>query len=282
MKLVGQAVDFRITVSTGSRSLEVKDFGGTYMARAIVLENIKEGGSYTAVVYDPGASSLSFIPAVIGTRGDNKKQMSMRSPHNSIYAIMETTKRSFDDLIGHWAKDDVELLAAKQIVQGVSDMRFAPNGKITRAEFLALLVRAMGLRTAADPTAQAFVDVPANAWFAPEVAAGVKAGLASGVTEELFDPNAQVTREQMAVMLANALTLAGEQANASGSNGAPASFSDEEQISPWARSAAERIAAAGIMRGTADGRMHPEAFATRAEAAATLKRLLVALQFIDH
>lgn len=282
MKLIGQAVEFRITVSTGGRSLEVKDFGGTYMARAIVLEGIKEGGSYTAVVYDPGASSLSFVPAVIGTRSDDKKQMSMRLPHNSIYAIMETTKRSFDDLIGHWAKDDVELLAAKQIVLGVSDTSFAPNGKITRAEFLALLVRAMGLKTETDPTAQTFADVPANAWFAPEVAAGVKAGLASGVTEERFDPNAQVTREQMAFMLANALTLAGEPAKASGSNGARASFSDEEQISPWARSAAERIAAAGIMRGAADGRMRPEAFATRAEAAATLKRLLVAVQFIDH
>ncbi|MDG0810174.1 S-layer homology domain-containing protein [Cohnella rhizosphaerae] len=282
MKLIGQAVEFRITVSTGSRSLEVKDFGGTYMVRAIVLEDVKAGGSYTAVVYDPSASSLSFVPAVKGTRSDDKKQLSMRSPHNSIYAIMETTNRSFDDLIGHWAKDDVELLAAKQIVEGVSDTRFAPNGKITRAEFLALLVRAMGLRTQADPTAQVFADVPANAWFASEVAAGVKAGLARGVTEERFDPNALVSREQMALMLANALTLAGEPAKAGGYGYVLASFADEEQVSPWARSAAERIAAAGIMRGTADGRMLPKAFATRAEAASTLKRLLLAVHFIDQ
>ncbi|MFC3803325.1 S-layer homology domain-containing protein [Cohnella sp. GCM10012308] len=281
MKLVGQAVDFRIVVTGGGRSIEVTDFGGTYMARAIVMESIGPGKSYTAVVYDPSVQSFSFVPAVLGTRSDDKRQMSMRTPHNSIYVIMETTKRSFDDLNGHWAKEDVELLASKLIVQGVSDTRFSPGGTVTRAEFLTLLVRALGIRTDADATALSFADVPSSAWYASEVAAGVKAGLVKGLDSDRFDPNGTVTREQMAVMLDNALTLAGEQNSESAAVSGIVGFADENRISPWARAATRRVAEAGIVQGTADGRFEPQANATRAEAAAMLKRFLLTVQFID-
>ncbi|MGO4548163.1 S-layer homology domain-containing protein [Paenibacillus sp. 2TAB23] len=281
MKLVGQAVDYRIVVTGGGRSVEVTDFGGTYMARAIVMESIEPGKSYTAVVYDPSVPSFSFVPAVLGTRSDDKQQMSMSSPHNSIYAIMETAKRSFDDLNGHWAKEDVELLASKLIVQGVSDTKFSPGGTVKRAEFLTLLVRALGIRTDADPAAMSFVDVPSSAWYAPEIAAGVKAGLAKGLDADHFDPNGTVTREQMAVMLDNALALAEGRNSESAAVSGSVDFADANRISPWARAAIERIAEEGIVQGTADGRFQPRANATRAEAAAMLKRLLLTVQFID-
>ncbi|CAI6080019.1 S-layer homology domain-containing protein [Cohnella sp. JJ-181] len=281
MKLVGQAVDYRIMVTGGSRSIEVTDFGGTYMARAIVMASIGPGKSYTAVVYDPSVPSFSFVPAVLGTRSDDKQQMSMRTPHNSIYAIMETTKRSFDDLYGHWAKEDVELLASKLIVQGVSDTKFSPGGAITRAEFLTLLVRALGIRTDADATALSFVDVPSSAWYVSEVAAGVKAGLAKGLDADRFDPNGRVTREQMAVMLDHALPLAAVQGIESAAVSESVDFADANRISSWASAATRRVAEAGIVKGNADGRFEPQAYATRAEAAAMLKRFLLTVRFID-
>jgi alpha-tubulin suppressor-like RCC1 family protein len=281
MKLIGQAVDYRIMVTGGGRSIEVTDFGGTYMARAIVMESIEPDKSYTAVVYDPSVPSLSFVPAVLGTRSDDKQQMSMSSPHNSIYAIMETTKRSFDDLNGHWAKEEVELLASKLIVQGISDTKFSPGGSVKRAEFLTLLVRALGIRTDADPADLSFVDVPSSAWYAPEVAAGVKAGLAKGLDADHFDPNGTVTREQMAVMLDNALALAEGRNSESAAVSGPVDFVDANRISSWARAAIERIAEEGIVQGTADGRFEPQANATRAEAAAMLKRFLLTVKFID-
>lgn len=280
LKLIGQAVEYTVTVSTGERTLEIRDFGGTYMVRAIVLDDNLAGNRLIAVLYDPADRTLSFVPAVLATSDEGRQEMAMKMPHNSIYAIMEAGNRSFADLNGHWAQQDVELMAAKLIVQGVSDTRFAPDDRITRAEFASLLVRALGFRTEGNIESYTFQDVSRDAWYAPSVEAAAKAGLVSGMSNDRFAPDSEITREQMAVMLANALTIVGKSEIASDPH-ALDKFSDVADISVWARSAIAQAVSAGIINGVTVDQVAPADHATRAQAAVMLKRFLQAVKFTD-
>src|SRR5690606_2110853 len=115
----------------------------------------------------------------------------------------------FADIQGHWAQADIETLASKFIVYGVSDTEFAPGKEVTRAEFTALLVRALGLSSSAQRTESRFVDVDEHAWYAQVVETAVEAGLAQGKGANHYAPNEEMTRAQVAVMVSSAMKLAG-------------------------------------------------------------------------
>lgn len=276
------AVNFRLLVTGGGRTVEVSDFGGSYMMKSIVLDAGAAKRNYTAVLYDPSAQSFAFVPAVTANRDDGGSESVMRMPHNSIYAVMESPLISFADMQGHWAKPSVEQMATKRIVNGVSNTAYAPDRAITRAEFTALLVRALGIRTEADAAGNAFEDVAASAWYAAAVEAGLRSGLVSGIGGTRFAPEERITREQMAVMLANARALATERAAGAGQTAnLPSGFSDAAEVSPWARAAVAEAVAAGIIQGMTPDRLAPAASATRAQAAVMLKRLMEDIGFLE-
>ncbi|PLT47207.1 S-layer homology domain-containing protein [Paenibacillus sp. FSL W8-1187] len=173
----------------------------------------------------------------------------------------------------HWAAAAASGLARLGLVQGVPGGRFEPQRPMTRAEFAALLVRALRL-PAAEPGASTFADVPAGAWYAAEVSAAASAGLAAGTGDGRFDPAAPIRRQDMAVLLERAR----QRLDAAGSSASPtaaaAEFRDREAIAAYARSSVQALAAAGILGGDAEGRLLPAKPATRAEAAVALWRLL--------
>lgn len=284
-KVIGVAVDFKVeAAASNGRTAEIRDFGGTYMVRAIVVDKGGASRSLTAVRYDPTDRTLAFVPSVLNTRPDGKREVAMSAPHNSIYAILEAGGKSFADMSGHWARADVERMAAKLIVKGVAESRYSPDADITRAEFTALLVRALGLPMKPNASANMrFIDVAADAWYASAVEAAVKARVVEGMTPQRFAPDERITREQMAVMIANALAIAGKPAADMSDNqsGELAGFTDRAEISAWARDAVDQAAAAGIIAGMPDGMFAPTEYATRAQAAVMLKRFLQHVQFID-
>ena len=281
-RLTGSAVDFHVRVETASgQSVEVQDLGGTYMIRAIVYDPVQATGNVIAVHYDPLADTVSYIPTRLATRDDGKKEAVMKVPHYSIYAVVDTEDRSFTDLNGHWANQDVELLASKLIVNGVTRDRFAPDDSITRAEFASLLVRALGLSMEHSAAYNGFADVAGTAWYAPAVETAVKAGLVNGVTADRFEPTARITREQMAVMIARSLAFVSGKPNLPANSQSLTGFSDRESISSWAQSAVAGSVEVGIIAGVDGGRFEPQQFATRAQAATMLKRLLQKVDFIE-
>ncbi len=282
LKLVSQAIDYMLTVSAGEQTVEIKDFGGTYMVRSIMLGEVERGTRLTAVWYDPVGQKFRFVPAVMTAGSADRQEMAMKAPHNSIYAVVEADHPSFADLKGHWAQRDVELLASRLIVQGVSDSMFAPDTRITRAEFTALLVRALGIGVEDNVEKITFQDVRRDQWYASAIEAGVSAGLVSG-SGGRFAPDAPITREQMAVMTANALSITGHSGvDVSRVESLLHKFSDRSDISSWATMAVAHAVEAGIIAGATDNTMAPSAYATRAEAAVILKRLLLFMEFMDQ
>lgn len=110
---------------------------------------------------------------------------------------------SFADLEEHWVRTAAERMAAKYVVRGYPDGTFRPGELVTRAEFVAMLVRAVGLRAPA--TAPRFPDVSDQDWFYSDVAAAAAAGIVEGRSDGLFHPGEAVTRQEAAVMIARAL-----------------------------------------------------------------------------
>ena len=109
--------------------------------------------------------------------------------------------KTFDDITGvnaHKNQPAIEALAARGVIDGKSDGSFDPEGSMTRAEFAAIVVRALGLTPEGK---NSFSDVAAEAWYAPYVGTAYSCGIITGVADDRFNPSGTITRQEAAVMV---------------------------------------------------------------------------------
>ena len=266
---LADAVDFSVTAEANGKSVEINDFGDTYVQRTLKLKETSSNA--TAVVYDPENGQLSFVPATF-----NGNVATIKRNSNSIYTVISVSK-SFNDVVGHWGRENIELLANKLVVEGVGNGNFSPDRNITRAEFAALIVRSLGLK--AGGTAN-FSDVKSTDWFAAEVAAAANAGIVNGYPDGTFRPNAKITREELAAMVVRAAQFAGLDTDEVNAGAVLAKYNDAGQIS-WAHEELAIAVDAGIVQGKSATRLAPKDNAERAEAATMIARFLKKVGFIN-
>ena len=215
-------------------------------------------------VYDEATGV--WIPVGGVSDGENGT-ITFTTSHFSSYAAFEHVKQ-FDDLTAEWAKEKVEILASRMLVNGKAENRFAPEDTITRAETVALMVRS--LYTDHSTGESSFTDVPDDAWFRNEVQTAYDLSLTNGVGGGRFAPHEAVTREQLAT-IAVRLYLYKNEKLPEGLQ--PMSFTDEQEISDFAAEAIRFVSGTGIMVGY-DGRFNPKQTASRQEMVVMLYRLL--------
>ncbi|MEC0268162.1 S-layer homology domain-containing protein [Paenibacillus anseongense] len=195
-------------------------------------------------------------------------ELSSDISHFSKYTVLEVSKSFADVPSSHWAADVIQELASKLVISGTSEQTFEPESKVTRAQFTALMARALQLKTANSSTS--FQDVQPSDWFAPEVASAVQAGIVNGRETDKFEPNSLVSREEMTAILMRSYRLLHGKTDPA----AAPSFSDEAAIGQWVLADVKAAAALGLVQGRSEGQFEPQGFATRAEAAQVLYRLL--------
>ncbi|MCA0754974.1 S-layer homology domain-containing protein [Paenibacillus sp. N4] len=274
VQVIGNLIDFSITAVSSTGSLELNDFGSTYVSRTIAIPQALSGNK-TAVMLDPGTGEMSFVPALFEEAG-GKTVVTIKRNGNSIYAVVKLD-RTFADLEGHSAKSEIELMASKLVVHGIGDERFEPNRSVTRAEFAALIARALGLMTQMPPTA--YSDVFPTSWYAGAVGAASKAGILIGYANGTFKPDAPVTREQMAVIIVRAAAFAGK--GSSAADDALARFNDRSFISTWAEDSVSDALNAGLVQGVTKDRFAPKDEVDRSQAVVLIKRLLEYVNFMN-
>ncbi|KRF34608.1 S-layer homology domain-containing protein [Paenibacillus sp. Soil787] len=271
-KLLDSPVSFEVTLIAGDQTLVLNHFGHIYVTRTLTVDGAVDASSATALVYHPETGEFQYVPALFSIV-DGKTVVTIKSTTNSIYTVVLLNK-TFADLTGHWAKSEVELLASKLIVNGKSDSSFAPDDQVTRAEFTAMLVRALGLAASvSQPKPSAFHDINAHDWFAYATSTAAEYGLIEVDDTGNFHPDRAITREEIAVMIERALKLADTNPVVSHADVLRV-FADRVWISEWAKDAMQDIVARGLMQGQSDSSLAPQALATRAEAAVLLHRLL--------
>ena len=186
--------------------------------------------------------------------------------------------KTFSDIAGSPAQASVEALAARGILNGRSTDLFDPEGLVTRAEFCAMVVRALGLEPVF--SAVSFADVSKDDWFCSAVQTAYAYGIINGVSEAAFAPNDSITREQVCVMLTRAARLCGADTamTPAAVRDALAVYTDYRSIGTWAQEEAAFCAASGIY-APQTAAFEPACAFSRAEMAASLFSLL---NFADH
>ena len=159
-----------------------------------------------------------------------------------------------------------ELFRARFMV-GDDMGNFRPHDNITRAETIAILVRTMLPHADANTFASTnkFSDVSPSSWYSSYIAIAYSHGLIQGFPDGTFRPTQPITREEFAAMLARTTTLI---------PGVRLPFTDAASAGGWAFNYIHTVTALGWMHGDAEGTFRPIANMSRAEAAATLNRLL--------
>ena len=168
----------------------------------------------------------------------------------------------FNDLGSvEWAKEAIVYLAEKQIINGVGDMKFAPDSFVTREQFAKIAVNAFVPDT--DESTQAFSDVESGSWYESSVKKAVNAGVAKGMGDGTFGVGRQITRQDMCVMIYNAAKAAGK----SFKENTEFKFSDDLYIADYAKEAVYALFADGAVSGMTASEFAPRENATRAQAA---------------
>jgi hypothetical protein len=188
--------------------------------------------------------------------------------HFSAYGVLEYDKTFADVGQSFWAYQVIREMSAKHLVSGVSDTEFAPLRAVTRAEFAALIVRALELQAT---NSVSFKDVDKAKWYANAVAAAYEVGIVHGRSAEQFEPDAVITRQEMAVMVMRAYAL---KTGTSAASDGKAAFADTDQIDVWARQAVAKATELGIIKGRGESRFAPLATASRAESVQVMAKLL--------
>lgn len=162
----------------------------------------------------------------------------------------------------------LEALASRDLVHGTGDGKYEPARQITRAEFVQLLVSALDLQAENSNT---FEDVSPDAWYYQAVSTAQALKIVNGRSEGLFGAKEPITRQEMAVILFRARSLAALQPDYSSKT---VVFADQKQIGAYAREAVEYLQQSGIINGYSDGTFRPLNLTTRAEAAALIYRIM--------
>ncbi|MFC5649853.1 S-layer homology domain-containing protein [Paenibacillus solisilvae] len=193
-------------------------------------------------------------------------------PHFSPYTVIEN-KATFRDLesVRAWAGKAIEAAASKGITEGMAPGIFGPNERITRAEFAKMVVRAFNLEL--NDAVEQFEDVKGNEWFAPYVQVAYQTGIINGRAPGKFEPNARITRAEMATMITRALKVAKGAVDVKDVASELAKFTDSTGVHLSLRSGVAFAANHELIVGN-KGKFLPTADATRAEAAVIIYRSL--------
>ncbi|SFT04280.1 S-layer homology domain-containing protein [Paenibacillus sp. BC26] len=189
--------------------------------------------------------------------------------HFSKYAVAYSVKTFADAAKYKWALQAIEAVASKGILSGTSELQFSPAKNITRADFVDGLVKALGLTAKFESN---FSDIDKSASYYESLGIAKAIGLSLGTGGNKFNPNGEITRQEMAALVVRAMKLA-KTSLAAGADSDLKAFADASQIAGYAVSSVVSLVKEGILVGDG-GKISPTGHLTRAQAAVVLYRLI--------
>ena len=189
-------------------------------------------------------------------------------PSTLAVSVSDFTDVSEDD----WYYEYVDFVTDKGYFVGTSGTTFSPNATMTRAMFALVLARIDEAEL--DNSVTSFSDVPVNEWYTGAVTWASENGIVAGIGNNQFNPNGEITREQMCVMMDRFIDYFGEKTDQTHEQeGSAEPFPDNDKVSDYAKEAVVSCRAYGLINGFPDGNFHPQEDSTRAEVATVVSRL---------
>ncbi|WP_276355730.1 S-layer homology domain-containing protein [Cohnella caldifontis] len=270
-------VDFEISASYGPQIVQANKFN-SYVGRMIALPEGTNTENITTGVVLTAEGELFHVPTTVVQQG-GKSYALINSLTNSTYSVIYNP-REMNDVKGHWAKADVNDMSSRLIIQGVTATEFHPDASITRAEFAAIVTRALGIQGVTHKGI--FTDVASENWYAGAVQAAADYKLIEGYSDGSFRPNQKITRQEAAAVLARATGIANLKPDLPDAEISRllSTFADGSHVANWARSNVAAAIRLSLIYGR-DGKLDLNADLTRAETAAIVRRFLQAANLIN-
>ncbi len=246
-------------------------------ARTVNIPLISDGGKVTIEGFTAKLLSGTGVESIEGDGSTLTLPLEQNAavvyeiiPKNEVdFSLLKPSR--FRDLGRHgWAADAIRTLEEKGIVEGLTPTSYRPGFKITRGDFAMNLVRALNLTAEAQDN---FADVDPDARYAKEIAIGKALGIFKGQGGNAFNPDAEISRQDMMVICARGMRLAGKLSE-EGNTETISGFIDSHLLADYAAEDMAAMVNLGIIKGNADGTLNPRGNATRAEAAVIMSRLL--------
>lgn len=221
---------------------------------------------HITVWFIDGSGKAVAVPN--GSYDSTTGKVTFNTTHFSKYAIVFVQK-TFSDIAGYgWAKNQIEVLASKGIINGTSNDTFSPAANITRADYLVLLVKTLGLTAEFDSN---FNDVEPGTYYYEAAGIAKKLGLAAGSGNNRFNPKENISRQDMMVLTARVLEKY-KGLKVAGDFAVLDKFSDKRDIAGYAVDSLATLVKEGLISGSGD-KLNPRAQTTRAESAVFLYRI---------
>lgn len=221
----------------------------------IVIRYLDAAGRILPVpsgIYDPAAGTVRF-----------------EVKHFSKYAVAFVDKTFADIAAYAWAKPSIEALAARDIIQGMDADTYAPALNITRADFVAMLVRTLELKASVTGN---FKDVNSGDYYYEALGTAKELKIIEGTGDGIFHPKEKISRQDMFTITARALSTV-RNMKMTGSAEVLAGFADRAKVAAYAADSLAGMVKEGLIQG--DGQaLNPEGNATRAEVAVFMYRIL--------
>lgn len=245
--------------------------------------NNPDAPAVMSIPYNPAPGELANTDFIVVLQIDNagnatpvptskfdaaRSEVVFTTTQSGKYAVAYV-HRTFTDLDNYlWAKQHIEIMASRGIIEGRSQTIFDPGADITRADFVKLMVRTFGFTANIDSN---FVDVNPSEYYYEAIGISKKLGLIEGIGENKFNPAAKITRQEMMVIIARILRHNKKLATV-GTEDDLRKFADKSMIAAYAVNDVADMVKGGIVEG--DGAsIKPLANTTRAEAAVLLYRV---------
>ncbi|WP_312636581.1 S-layer homology domain-containing protein [Oscillibacter sp.] len=263
-KLVSGGAVVEVSMTAGSQS--ITRLGGGSAAITVPAGTVKDG--QTARVYY--LNSRGRLILMTGSYNVDSGTVTYSTSHLSKYVVLaqEKWESPFEDVANTaWCADAVEFAAVSGLFQGTSDTAFSPNASMTRAMLVSVLWRMEG-KPASDKSA-GFGDVAADAWYADAVNWAAANDIVGGYAEGVFGPSKQLSRQQLAAILARFAKYCGYDVTGTADL---SGFTDQAQMNGFAKEGMAWAVNEGLISGTTAATLAPAAVTTRAQVATILMR----------
>ncbi len=193
----------------------------------------------------------------------------------SVKIVKNKLFKEFTDVhpVKHWAMEDIDYVYALGLMLGISENEFGPDDMLTRAMLVTVLYRAAGEPQVS--ASESFTDVEKGTYYYDAVIWAQQNGIVNGVGNNKFEPEENITREQIAVIMYRYAKFMGYDVSV-GEDTNILSYTDFDEISEYAIEAMQYAVGSGLIKGKTASTLNPQENATRAEVAAILHRFMEA------
>ncbi|MBS7526922.1 S-layer homology domain-containing protein [Fusibacter paucivorans] len=214
------------------------------------------------------ANGKNTLRSIGGMYKDGGITVALHEPIPYYYFNLYENNITFKDVEGSWAKDYIEVMASKNIINGFEKM-YKPTDTLTKAQFIVLLTKVIDTQPMAYKGT--YKDCSAQDWFTPYVEAAYSLGLIDAASDGLFNPNTAISRQDMIVA---AIKAYDSRVGSLRALNAVKPFTDEASIDNEALNYVKTAVQLGLISGMPDGSFAPDAPLTREQAAVIIYHLM--------